>query len=127
MPLPVSSSEPLKDSDRCLVNLIHADKSEARCVLRLDHVRQETDHVDEHGHHAPCLQVKQAIAALEALHAGDGNVPLLVSRARNRAAEAARDAAECISLGRTEDARSLLAEASRELELAERRAEEAAR
>jgi hypothetical protein len=51
-------------------------------------------------------------------------VPLLVQRARNRAAEAARDAAECIALGRTQDARSLLAEASRELDLAEQRESE---
>ena len=51
-------------------------------------------------------------------NAEDGT-PLLVKRARDRAAEAARDAAECISLGRTDDARSLLAEASRELDLAE--------
>lgn len=48
-------------------------------------------------------------------------LPLLVKRARDRAAEAARDAAECIGLGRTEDARGLLREALGHLETAERR------
>jgi hypothetical protein len=52
-------------------------------------------------------------------------VPPLVKRALNRAAEAARDAAECIDLGRIDDARSLLAEARHELDTAERRAEAA--
>jgi hypothetical protein len=52
-------------------------------------------------------------------------MPLLVKRARNRAAECARDAAECIDLGRIDDARSLLAEAQHELDTAERRTEAA--
>lgn len=55
-------------------------------------------------------------------------LPLLVRRARERAAEAARDAAECIGLGRTNEARSLLAEAQRHLDTAiEREKREASR
>jgi hypothetical protein len=49
------------------------------------------------------------------------SAPPLVQRPRDRAAEAARDAAECIGLGRIDDARGLLAEAVRELDLAQRR------
>lgn len=48
-------------------------------------------------------------------------VPLMVRRARERAAEAARDAAECIGLGRTDDARSLLREALGHLDTAAER------
>lgn len=44
-----------------------------------------------------------------------------VTRARDRAAECARDAAECAVLGRYEEARSLLREALGDLDQAERR------
>jgi hypothetical protein len=43
---------------------------------------------------------------------------LFAQRARNRAAESARDAAECILAGRDADARSLLSEAGNELDRA---------
>lgn len=51
----------------------------------------------------------------------DGTLPsTLAHRARNRAAESAADAAECITLGRYDDARGLLAEAGRHLDRAEK-------
>ena len=46
---------------------------------------------------------------------------LLAERARNRAAAAASDAAEAISIGRYDDARQLLAEAGRHLDTARER------
>jgi len=42
---------------RCKVSLIliHEDTTEARCVTHRDHQLDDTDHIDEHGHHAPVL------------------------------------------------------------------------
>lgn len=40
---------------RCTVPMIHPDKSEAQCVLPRKHLLDDSDHVDEHGHHAPVL------------------------------------------------------------------------
>lgn len=48
-----------------------------------------------------------------------GSEPLLVRRALRRAWEAANDAAQAASEGNIADARSLLAEAGRELDVAE--------
>ena len=48
-------STPVPDSARCMVGMIHADRSKARCILHRDHQRADTDHVDEHGHHALVL------------------------------------------------------------------------
>ena len=59
-----------------------------------------------------------------AAEAEQASVALLIRRARRRAAEAAQDAAECVSLGRIADARSLLAEAAQQLDLAEQRERE---
>lgn len=46
---------------RCLVNLIHKDKSEARCIRHPEHQREDTDHIDEHGCHAPVLVTQATI------------------------------------------------------------------
>jgi hypothetical protein len=54
-----------------------------------------------------------------------GDVPLLVQRPLDRAAEAAGDALSCIREGKVAEARDLLAEARRELDTAERRTDEA--
>jgi hypothetical protein len=49
--VPVAADSPL----RCHVHLIHADKSEDRCVLAQDHLTDDLPHVDSHGHRAPVL------------------------------------------------------------------------
>jgi hypothetical protein len=51
----------LPDAARCRVPLIHRDGSEARCVLPASHQRDDSDHVDEHGHSAPVLVTQAAI------------------------------------------------------------------
>jgi hypothetical protein len=40
---------------RCQVHLIHEDKTESQCVRLRAHLLDDTDHVDQHGHHAPVL------------------------------------------------------------------------
>jgi hypothetical protein len=51
----------LSDAARCRVPLVHRDGSEARCVLRASHQRDDSDHVDEHGHTAPVLVTQATI------------------------------------------------------------------
>ena len=46
---------------RCQVHLIHEDKSESRCVLAKAHLLDDSDHQDEHGHHAPVLVSQSTI------------------------------------------------------------------
>ena len=50
---------------RCQVHLIHADKSEARCVLPKRHLLDDSDHVDDHGHHAPVLVHQSTIREVQ--------------------------------------------------------------
>ncbi len=52
---------------RCHVHLIHQDKSESRCVLDMSHLDDDSDHLDEHGHHAPVLVSKATIREIQAL------------------------------------------------------------
>jgi hypothetical protein len=71
--VPVAKDSPL----RCHVHLIHADKSEERCALAGDHLADDLDHVDAHGHHAPVLVHQSTIehvrAVTEALREEDGH------------------------------------------------------
>lgn len=53
--------------DRCLVNMVHPDKSEARCVLHKDHQEDDTDHLDEHGHTAHVLVHQSTIREVRAV------------------------------------------------------------
>ena len=46
---------------RCQVHLIHQDRSESRCVLPKAHLLDDSDHEDEHGHHAPVLVSQSTI------------------------------------------------------------------
>lgn len=50
-----ASSRQLPDEARCRVSLRHQDGTEAPCTLRRSHQRDDSDHVDEHGHTAPVL------------------------------------------------------------------------
>lgn len=52
---------------RCRVHLIHEDKSEARCVLPQKHLLDDSDHEDEHGHHAPVLVHQSTIREVQAI------------------------------------------------------------
>lgn len=52
---------------RCQVNLIHADKSEAQCVLPKKHLLDDTDHMDDHGHLAPVLVHQSTIREVKAV------------------------------------------------------------
>jgi hypothetical protein len=52
---------------RCLVHLIHPDKSEVQCVLSRDHQDNDSDHLDEHGHAAPVLVTQKTIAEVRAV------------------------------------------------------------
>jgi hypothetical protein len=51
----------LPEAVRCKVHLVHADRSEDRCILHRDHQLQDTDHRDKHGHHAPVLVCQATI------------------------------------------------------------------
>ena len=52
---------------RCQVHLIHEDKSEAQCVLPKAHRLDDSDHVDDHGCHAPVLVHQSTIREVEAV------------------------------------------------------------
>lgn len=52
---------------RCQVHLIHEDKSESRCVLPKAHLLDDSDHEDEHGHHAPVLVHQSTIREVKAI------------------------------------------------------------
>lgn len=52
---------------RCQVYLIHEDKSESRCVLPKAHLLDDSDHQDEHGHHAPVLVHQSTIREVQAV------------------------------------------------------------
>lgn len=52
---------------RCQVHLIHEDKSESRCVLAKAHLLDDSDHQDEHGHHAPVLVHQSTIREVQAV------------------------------------------------------------
>lgn len=47
--VPVARDSPL----RCPKPMVHPDKSVERCVLHHDHMRDDTGHIDIHGHHVP--------------------------------------------------------------------------
>lgn len=52
---------------RCQVHLIHRDSSESRCVLPKKHLLDDSDHQDEHGHHAPVLVSQSTIREVQRL------------------------------------------------------------
>lgn len=54
--------------DRCQVDMIHADDTAERCVWHKDHLLDDSDHVDEHGHRAAVLVHQSTID--EAAHIG---------------------------------------------------------
>lgn len=56
---------PPGDGKRCQVDLIHEDKSAARCILPRTHLLDDSDHVDEHGHHAKVLVTQATLREVE--------------------------------------------------------------
>ena len=71
------------EGQRCQVNLIHPDKSEAQCLLDRTHQKSDTDHQDEHGHYVRVLMSQSTLREVEALARYD-------DEQRQRAERAAR-------------------------------------
>lgn len=61
--------------DRCKVPMVHPDKTESRCILHWDHQRDDSDHIDIHGHRATVLvhqsTIREARAVREARERGE--------------------------------------------------------
>jgi hypothetical protein len=53
--VPVARDSPL----RCPKPMVHPDESVERCVLHVDHMQDDIDHVDPHGHRAP-VEIRQS-------------------------------------------------------------------
>jgi hypothetical protein len=53
--VPVAPDSPL----RCPKPMVHPDETVERCVLHYDHMQDDTDHVDTHGHRAP-VEISQS-------------------------------------------------------------------
>lgn len=53
--------------DRCLVELVHPDETRARCILDPQHVQDDSDHQDEHGHRAPVLVHQSTVRGAQRL------------------------------------------------------------
>lgn len=51
---------------QCRVYLIHPDKSQSRCLLDADHLLDDSDHLDEHGHTAKVLVSQATIREVKA-------------------------------------------------------------
>jgi hypothetical protein len=55
----------LPDSTRCQVPMVHPDATVAWCIRHKDHLRIDSDHLDEHGHTAPVLVSQSTIREVQ--------------------------------------------------------------